>query len=199
MRPMRNPSSCPRAFTLTELLVVLVILAALTAIVFPVLARARESARRATCKSNLHQIGLALALYRADYDGVDAQKSVPLSHSELGLPYHFSYDVFYNQYVKNREVLFCPSYTGGDRKYLGSTYAWAMTESELLNPSQDYEAIAALRGPDYPIAECLSHNGDIPRTARRSNELMYYHVLRIDGRVTVKIVPPTTPLNLETW
>ena len=44
-------------FTLIELLVVIAIIAILAAILFPVFAQARESARKATCQSNLrHRI-----------------------------------------------------------------------------------------------------------------------------------------------
>lgn len=62
-----------QAFTLIELLVVIAIIAILAAILFPVFARARDRARLATCQSNLRQIGLALALYRQDYDDVNAR------------------------------------------------------------------------------------------------------------------------------
>ncbi len=58
-----------RAFTLIELLVVIAIIAVLAAILFPVFAQAREAARKATCQSNLRQIGLAFAQYVQDNDG----------------------------------------------------------------------------------------------------------------------------------
>jgi len=55
-------------FTLIELLVVIAIIAILAAILFPVFARARESARRANCLSNLKQLGTSFQMYAQDYD-----------------------------------------------------------------------------------------------------------------------------------
>lgn len=57
-----------RAFTLTEILVVLAIIGLLSALLFPVFGRVRERSRNTTCQSNLKQLGLAIFQYAADYD-----------------------------------------------------------------------------------------------------------------------------------
>jgi prepilin-type N-terminal cleavage/methylation domain-containing protein len=59
-----------RAFTLIELLVVITIIAILAAILFPVFASAKRSAKQASCISNLHQAGAATSMYMADDDDV---------------------------------------------------------------------------------------------------------------------------------
>jgi len=56
-----------RAFTLVELLMVMAIIAALAALILPVLAKARQNARRVVCLNNLRQFVIADTVYAQDY------------------------------------------------------------------------------------------------------------------------------------
>jgi prepilin-type N-terminal cleavage/methylation domain-containing protein len=65
-----NVNSIRRAFTLIELLVVIAIIAILAALLFPVFAQAKESAKQIACLSNMKQLGTGLLLYMGDFDDV---------------------------------------------------------------------------------------------------------------------------------
>ena len=88
-------------FTLIELLVVIAIIAILAAILFPVFARARENARRASCQSNLKQIGLAIFQYSQDYD----EKIPARAYADYGS--YPSWSQVIQSYAKSTQVFRC--------------------------------------------------------------------------------------------
>ncbi len=72
-----NASQMRRGFTMVEILTSIAIISVFTAITLPVFSKARETARRATCLSNLHQIGLAFSMYMADTAGAFPNNNDP--------------------------------------------------------------------------------------------------------------------------
>ncbi len=135
---MKSPK---RGFTLIELLVVIAIIAILAAILFPVFARAREQARRASCTSNVKQLGLAWMMYVQDYDetfppnnstNVTANNPSPEwvpqaagrfpckpcrpKNKVTGLPYDPR--TFALPYIKNNDLFKCPSDHSVDKSLL---------------------------------------------------------------------------------
>jgi prepilin-type N-terminal cleavage/methylation domain-containing protein/prepilin-type processing-associated H-X9-DG protein len=101
------PTRNRRGFTLIELLVVIAIIAILAAILFPVFAQAREAARKASCQSNLKQIGTAVAMYTQDYDGTYpfVRGTVPGTAAN---PF-YDWRMLIQPYAKNVGILKCPS------------------------------------------------------------------------------------------
>jgi len=111
---VRNAS---RGFTLIELLVVIAIIAILAAILFPVFAQARESARKASCLSNTKQLGLGIMMYVQDYDEMypcNNWDTPPLGITDTDshdpkFPAAIAWMWHVMPYMKNRQILACPS------------------------------------------------------------------------------------------
>jgi len=80
------PRRAVYGFTLIELLVVISIIALLIAILLPALGKARESARRAVCQSNLHQMGRLANTFTADRKGFYPTGLRAISSNLVGWP-----------------------------------------------------------------------------------------------------------------
>jgi prepilin-type N-terminal cleavage/methylation domain-containing protein/prepilin-type processing-associated H-X9-DG protein len=115
-----------RGFTLIELLVVIAIIGILAAMLFPVFARARESARKTQCLANVKNVAMAVQIYLTDYDMIwpkehraevnagahvsnpDATNGCALAAGSQMNPY-LKPPVILDEYTKSREIWTCPS------------------------------------------------------------------------------------------
>jgi len=115
-RNQRRRESASTGFTLIELLVVISIISILAGILLPGLARAREAARRASCASNLRQLGLSIAMYANENRG-----TFPPIQYRIGencrdrntRVFMLNGPLMYPEYFNDARVLVCPSGANG--------------------------------------------------------------------------------------
>lgn len=96
-----------KAFTLSELLVVVAIISILASILLPVLGRARDKTKQEVCASNMHQEELGLQMYTQDYDEAFPTARI-YTHPDKYL-YHITWRAAVMPYTKNDQILVCPS------------------------------------------------------------------------------------------
>jgi prepilin-type N-terminal cleavage/methylation domain-containing protein/prepilin-type processing-associated H-X9-DG protein len=165
---LNHKLSARGAFTLIELLVVIAIIAILAAILFPVFARARENARRASCQSNLKQIGLGVLQYVQDYD-----EKYPISTYGYGpatpdtsqpvgkytvdwsnytsSPHHwYSWMDVIQPYMKSVQIFDCPSVSDHTHGSYGYNMAFS-GRADLYNVDHSQPNVA--NGPPISLAQ----------------------------------------------
>ncbi|RYX83886.1 prepilin-type N-terminal cleavage/methylation domain-containing protein [bacterium] len=121
-----NKNNSNRGFTLIELLVVIAIIAILAAILFPVFAKARENARKASCMSNMKQICLGVLQYTQDYDENLLPLRVNAGGLGTGVPatnQYFHWGRLLNPYTKSEQINVCPSNSAMRQGYTFNAYA----------------------------------------------------------------------------
>ncbi len=132
-----------RAFTLVEMMVVLVIIGILITLLLPALARTRETGRSTVCLNNLHEIGIGLQIYVQDNQNhlpvmYDRSTNNPVAPGA-------TLDVTLLPYIGISNIFRCPSDNQNLFEMTGSSYAWNV----LLN-GQDADHLEMLTN-SYPV------------------------------------------------
>jgi prepilin-type N-terminal cleavage/methylation domain-containing protein/prepilin-type processing-associated H-X9-DG protein len=122
-----------KGFTLIELLVVIAIIAVLLAILMPAMRKIKEIARETACKSNLKNIGLAVAMYLDDYErklpprlssnGFLWFESDGVTYRKAGSGGGTYWGTWYKEYLKETKIFGCPSFQSTTNTRLIYTYS----------------------------------------------------------------------------
>jgi prepilin-type N-terminal cleavage/methylation domain-containing protein/prepilin-type processing-associated H-X9-DG protein len=133
------------AFTLVELLVVIVIIAVLVGLLVPVTKRVIENGRATACVSNLRQIGTGLTLYLAENNNIMPVLKTARESREDDVPV---IDNTLDKYVKEPSIFACPADKAGFAAKTGTSYVWnvilngqAVASLNFLGLVQDHTRI----------------------------------------------------------
>lgn len=117
----------PRGFTLLEMLIALVIVAALAGIAYPLIRSGVRSADQAGCLNNLRQIGVGLELYLQEHTQRMPVLEAGRRSREEDLPV---LETVLIDYLETERVFECPADPGEFRRS-GSSYLWNTTQNGL--------------------------------------------------------------------
>lgn len=162
-----------RAFTLIELLVVIAIIAILAALLLPALARSKEKAKITQCKSNEHQLSLAIMMYAGDNQDY-LPNCLNANNQPLGVwVWDMSAYAITNlqNYAARQDMFYCPNeyylynsatpnawqaFTGSQtapEPYIVTGYIWLLPNSRAVDalsnsvPSESWGAVLKTTTP----------------------------------------------------
>jgi prepilin-type N-terminal cleavage/methylation domain-containing protein/prepilin-type processing-associated H-X9-DG protein len=164
-----------RGFTLIELLVVIAIIAILASFLMPVFSKARESARQATCVSNIKQNMLAILMYAEDYDDtfplarMDAPSVGALPAPQGGWYTGWPNTIFWMQaiypYTQNVGISSCP-----DAQW-GKSQPWTGNYGANISTSNNSSPMLSVFGMAYWKGGSVGSGAHIVQPSASSNQI----------------------------
>lgn len=140
-----------KAFTIVDLLVAIAIIGLVAALIVPVLARSKDSAKRLTCTQQLRQFGMALAIYEESYQALSLTYPSPDSLVKAGL-------------ISDPRILLCPMDTfGGYASRFdacrGAPHAFPVSYETLHRFTAEHTFVRELEraDPNHGVAACRLH------------------------------------------
>lgn len=134
-----------RGFTLVEILIVFAIVSILAALTFAVFSRVGEGGRRASCASNLKQLGMAFTMYAQDNIRLPAGRGAP---PDTGAGWAGSI----YPYVRTTQLYICPSDAGIDNVRGSVSYAYNNAFVQEYMPK--YLKMSQFRNPSRTVLLC---------------------------------------------